>query len=311
MRILVTWGTKQGGTEGIARIIGEQMRSDAVDVDIVPANQTRGLEAYDAVIVGGALYANRWHSDARRFVLRNTRALRRIPVWMFSSGPLDESAEHEAIPPTNQVKALMERIGARGHVTFGGRLAPDARGFAAGNMAKTHAGDWRNPEHIRTWAAEVARELPTAEPGLAIDHPAYGLSRLIEHGVLGGALCAAVMAGLLALTTTGLALALHAIAAPILLVLVSRHYFAPPGAREPVVAALVFTGMAMLALPAAAWQMQGQLTVFTAILGVGLPAALIFASTWLTGFIMSTLPWPKIESTAARPEPAVAHGSGK
>jgi menaquinone-dependent protoporphyrinogen oxidase len=303
MRILVTWGTKYGSTEGIARIIGEHMRSDVVDVDIVPANQTRGLEPYDAVIVGGALYANRWHRDARRFVLRNTRALRRIPVWLFSSGPLDESAEHEAIPPTNQVKALMEQIGARGHVTFGGRLAPDAKGFAAGAMAKTHAGDWRNPEHIRTWADQVARELPTAEPGLAVDHPAHALSRLIQHGVMGWALCAAIMAGLLALTTTGLALALHAIAAPILFVLVSRHYFALPGAREPLFAALAFAGIAVLALAVAAWLIQGRLTVFTAILGAGLPSALIFASTWMTGFIMSTLPWPTVESTAAKPAP--------
>ena len=26
-------------------------------------------------------------------------------------------------------------------------------------MAKTHAGDWRDPERIRGWAAEVAMEL--------------------------------------------------------------------------------------------------------------------------------------------------------
>jgi menaquinone-dependent protoporphyrinogen oxidase len=304
MRILVTWGTERGGTEGIARIIGEQIRSDTVDVDIVPANQTRGLESYDAVIVGGALYANRWHRDARRFVLRNTKVLRRIPVWLFSSGPLDDSAEREAIPPTNQVKALMERVGARAHATFGGRLAPDAKGLPASAMARTNAGDWRNPERIRSWAAQVARELPTAEPGPAIDHPAHSLSRLVGHGVIGWALSAAVMAGLLALASTGLALALHAIAAPIVFILVSRHYFAPPGAREPLPVALAFAGIAVLELAAVAWLMQGRLTVFTAIIGAGLPAALIFAFTWMTGFIMSTLPWPKVESNAATPASA-------
>lgn len=305
MRVLITWGTQRGGTEDIARIIGEQIRSDAVDVDIVPANQTGRLETYDAVIVGGALYANRWHHDARRFVLRNTEALRRIPVWLFSSGPLDDSAEHDAIPPTTQVKVLMDRIGARGHVTFGGRLVPDAKGFPASAMAKTHAGDWRNPERIRTWAAQVARELPTAEPGQAVDHPAHSLSRLVSHGVIGWALCAAVMAGLLSLPTTGLALALHAIAAPLVFILVSRHYFAPPGAREPLPVALAFAGIiVVLELAVLAWRIPGRLTVSTAILGAGLPSALIFASTWMTGFIMSTLPWPKIESTASSPESA-------
>ena len=57
------------------------------------------------------------------------------------------------------------RIGAHGHVTFGGRLPADAKGFPASAMAKTHAGDWRDPERIRGWAAEVAMEL------LSLDQP--------------------------------------------------------------------------------------------------------------------------------------------
>jgi hypothetical protein len=32
------------------------------------------------------------------------------------------------------------------------------QGFPASAMAKTHAGDWRDPERIRGWAAEVAME---------------------------------------------------------------------------------------------------------------------------------------------------------
>jgi menaquinone-dependent protoporphyrinogen oxidase len=79
-------------------------------------------------------------------------------VWLFSSGPLNGSAA-EAIPPVPQVRELLERIGARGHVTFGGRLAADAKGFPASAMARANAGDWRDPAQIRGWAAEVAVEL--------------------------------------------------------------------------------------------------------------------------------------------------------
>jgi menaquinone-dependent protoporphyrinogen oxidase len=51
-------------------------------------------------------------------------------------------------------------------VTFGGRLPADAKGFPASAMAKTHAGDWRDPERIRGWAAEVAMELVSLDqPG--------------------------------------------------------------------------------------------------------------------------------------------------
>jgi menaquinone-dependent protoporphyrinogen oxidase len=58
----------------------------------------------------------------------------------------------------------MARVGARGHCTFGGRLAPDARGFPASAMARTRAGDWRNQEQIREWAIEVARALSSTGP---------------------------------------------------------------------------------------------------------------------------------------------------
>ena len=123
----------------------------------------RSLDGYDAVIVGGALYANRWSRPSRRFVKRHTAALRTRPVFFFSSGPLDSSAAEHDIPPTKQVTKLMERVGAREHVTFGGRLPADARGFPASAMAKKHSGDWRDPEQVRAWGHHVAESLGAAE----------------------------------------------------------------------------------------------------------------------------------------------------
>ena len=42
------------------------------------------------MIVGGALYAFRWHKDARRFVKRHADELAGRPTYFFSSGPLDD-----------------------------------------------------------------------------------------------------------------------------------------------------------------------------------------------------------------------------
>ena len=165
MRILITWGSKRGGTEGIARMIGEALQQQGHRVDVLPPEKAARATGFDAVVVGGALYANRWHRAARRFVTRREKDLRSVPVWFFSSGPLDDSADRQIIPPTRQVEILMERVGAQGHVTFGGRLLPDARGFPASAMAKKRAGDWRRPDTIRSWANEIARALPTARPG--------------------------------------------------------------------------------------------------------------------------------------------------
>jgi menaquinone-dependent protoporphyrinogen oxidase len=165
MRVLVAYGSKMGGTAGIAELVGQALTDAGFQADVRPVSEVDRIEAYDAVFVGGALYSSHWHRPARRFVKRHASALRERPVWLFSSGPLNGSAI-DAILPIPQVQKLLERIGARGHVTFGGRLLADAKGFPAGAMARTHAGDWRDPERIRGWAAEVAMELMSLDlPG--------------------------------------------------------------------------------------------------------------------------------------------------
>ncbi|MBZ4373666.1 flavodoxin domain-containing protein [Corallococcus interemptor] len=162
MRILITSGSKLGGTREIAGLLARVLRDEGFDAETTPPEAVDSVRAYDAVIVGGGLYANRWHRQARRFVHRHLHELRERPVWFFSSGPLDDSASRERIPPTHQVQALMEQVGARGHATFGGRLERDARGFIARSMAREHSGDWRDPERIARWARSVAAELREA-----------------------------------------------------------------------------------------------------------------------------------------------------
>ena len=165
MRVLIAYGSKMGGTAGIAELVGQALTDAGFQADVRAVSEVDRVEAYDAVLVGGALYSGHWHREARRFVKRQARALRTRPVWLFSSGPLNGSAA-DAIPPVPQVQELLERIAGRGHVTFGGRLPADAKGFPASAMARTHAGDWRDPERIRGWAAEVAMELVSLDrPG--------------------------------------------------------------------------------------------------------------------------------------------------
>ncbi len=164
MRVLVAFGSARGGTEGLAEMVASELRDRDITVDVLPAAQVRRLDDYDAVIVGGALYAFRWHRAARRFVKRHTPELRKRPVYFFSSGPLDDSATTRDIPPVKGVSALMQRIGARDHVTFGGRLSADARGFPASAMAKKQSGDWRDPAQVRDWTRTVAAQLSGGVP---------------------------------------------------------------------------------------------------------------------------------------------------
>jgi menaquinone-dependent protoporphyrinogen oxidase len=305
-RVLVAFGSQHGGTEGIAKIIGETLRGHGLEVDVAPVDKVHGLRGYDAAIVGGAVYANLWHAGVRRFVSHHVAGLRRIPVWMFSSGPLDGSADQKAIAPPRQVAVLGERIGSRGHRTFGGRLAPDAKGFPAAAMAKTQAGDWRNPERIRAWAEDVARALPDARPGVAVDHPGRSWLRLLGHAVTGWAIVALLVGGLLLVVRPGVAFAFQLLIAPLVFAEVANHYFHARGARDPLPTAMFFAAVLLLLDAGLARLMARELTA-PILATVGAGALLGILATWATGFLLSTLPWPK---PAAKPAgPHVPQGS--
>src|SRR6185436_14255471 len=106
-RVLVTFGSKRGGTAELATAVADSLRSQGLTVDCRRAAEVRDVAGYDAFVIGGALYAARWAREARCFVVRNAAALRARPVWMFSSGPLDDSASRQPLRPVRGVAALM------------------------------------------------------------------------------------------------------------------------------------------------------------------------------------------------------------
>ena len=288
MRVLVTWGSQRGGTEGIARVIADTLEREGLEVDLQPPKRALEARGFDAVIVGGALYANRWHEDARHFVERRERDLRRVPVWFFSSGPLDDSADHATIAPTRQVEILMERVGAQSHVTFGGRLDEDAKGFPASAMAKTHAGDFRNTDRIRTWAREIAHVMPEARPRPATKQQGRSPWMVVLHAVVGWGVCASVMTTLLTRTPLAVAFTLHALTALIAFAFIARHYFVYRGARSPLLVAASITAIvAFLDATLVAGVLEHHAALLASVAGFWVPLALIFAVTWATGVITS------------------------
>lgn len=172
MRVLVAYGSKMGGTEGLARAIGEAIAAAGHSVDVRPAEAVDDLAGWEAAVVGAGLYAMRWVRPARRLVRRHADELQGMHVWFFSSGPLDDSPKKGDIPPTPSVRRLMELAGVQRHITFGGRLTPDAKGWIAQAMVKRGiVGDYRDMEAAQAWGRSIAAELATLPPGPA---PAKG-----------------------------------------------------------------------------------------------------------------------------------------
>ena len=152
MRVLVAYGSKMGGTRGIAEMLGADLADLGHEVEVKSGRDVEEVTSFDAVIIGGALYYFiSWHKDARAMIRRHRAALQQRPVWLFSSGPLDDTATEKEIPPIKSVLRTIERIGARGHVTFGGRLEE--------KNGSLPIGDWRDPQHVRQWAETIHADL--------------------------------------------------------------------------------------------------------------------------------------------------------
>ena len=176
MQVLIVYGSKHGGTAGLAHMIATAFEREGWGAEVRDAADRPGIGDVDAVVVGGGLYLNRWVPSVRHWVRRHTPALKSVPVWFFSSGPLDDSAKTGDIAPVPGVAKLASEIEISGHMTFGGYLDKNPDGFIAKQMAKRMAGDWRDPEHVAEWVHHICRhtlaftgvpQQRTAEPAAA------------------------------------------------------------------------------------------------------------------------------------------------
>jgi menaquinone-dependent protoporphyrinogen oxidase len=173
MRVLVTYASRHGATAEIAEAIGAVLHDEpegdlARRVDVLRINEVDHVGGYDAVVVGSAIYVGRWMRGARRFLRTNREALRTRLVWLFSSGPIGESAGPEQEP--SETTELVELVGAQGYRSFSGRLRRADLDLAERATVRTvHAeeGDYRDWTEIHAWAEDIAELLGTpARPRL-------------------------------------------------------------------------------------------------------------------------------------------------
>jgi menaquinone-dependent protoporphyrinogen oxidase len=160
MKILVTTASRHGATTEIGDAIAGNLREHDLEVEVREPGDVTSLDGYDAVVLGSAIYAGRWMDTARRFSERHHQVLRRLPVWLFSSGPIGDPPEPEEEPADG--RRLLGDLEARGHRVFAGRVNNADLGWVERTitkMVKAPDGDFRDFDAIRMWAAEIAGQL--------------------------------------------------------------------------------------------------------------------------------------------------------
>ncbi|HEY5488728.1 MAG TPA: flavodoxin domain-containing protein [Candidatus Limnocylindrales bacterium] len=163
MKTLVAVASKHGSTMEIGERIAAILRESKVDVEVQSIVQMKSIAGYDAAIIGSGVYMGRWLGDARDFVDEHVSELSRMPVWMFSSGPITDKVD-----PGDAADGirLLEAAHGREHRLFAGRLQKESLGLMERTIVRmVHPvyGDYRPWAEIDEWAKSIAGEL-TAVP---------------------------------------------------------------------------------------------------------------------------------------------------
>lgn len=160
IRVLVATASRHGSTAEIAREIGRSLAQHGFEVSTVSVDEAPSVREYDAVVLGSAVYAGRWLKEARVFAEHHGEELSRLPVWLFSSGPVGDAAPlGGASSDTARLAAL---LGAVDHRSFAGRLERERLRFGerlVANALRAAEGDYREWDDIRTWAANIGQIL--------------------------------------------------------------------------------------------------------------------------------------------------------
>jgi menaquinone-dependent protoporphyrinogen oxidase len=161
MRVLVVVSSRHGATADYGEAIADVLRERGIEADVFRPPAAPDPAGFDAVVVGSAVYTGHWMADAREWVERNAGTLRTRPLWLFSSGPVGDPPLPDADGAVT-LGDLPERVGAREHRVFPGRLERRRLGFVERALVRAvHAeeGDSRDWPAVEAWTSRIADAL--------------------------------------------------------------------------------------------------------------------------------------------------------
>jgi menaquinone-dependent protoporphyrinogen oxidase len=165
VKVLVAYGTKHGATKEIAEKVGETIKQEGLQVDVLSAEKVKNVEDYHGVVIGSAMYIGQWRKEVKEFITVNEKTLSSRPVWLFCSGPTgpgDPVKQMSGWIVPQGLKPVVERIKPRNIAVFHGNTNVSKMSWGEKLVlkgVKSGIGDFRDWDMITGWAKGIAAEL--------------------------------------------------------------------------------------------------------------------------------------------------------
>jgi menaquinone-dependent protoporphyrinogen IX oxidase len=176
MKALVVYGTRWGGTVGVAEKIGEALKEAGSEVDVVDVKaNVPDVGEYDLVVVGSGVRADKWTKESLRFLEKNANVLKVKKTALFVSCQMaDREGEAREKAEYAYLRNVAEQYGLHpiSYGFFGGFLdfskshgllvdvivRINRRNLRKNGLDTSKIYDARCWSSIKAWALEVAEK---------------------------------------------------------------------------------------------------------------------------------------------------------
>jgi menaquinone-dependent protoporphyrinogen oxidase len=168
-KVLVTYASQTGFTQGVAEMIGKTLSDENLKVDVIPMKDVDDISSYEAVIAGSGIQAGAWLPEAMQFVRSNRQVLSKKPFAAFlvcmtlamkNGNNYHSHVQNWLLPVKSLVPAVSSEIFAGGLDLKKIPSVVDRFKF----WLSTLFGVWKEGDHrdwgaIRLWAGDLKQML--------------------------------------------------------------------------------------------------------------------------------------------------------